>query len=98
MTSYFSSIHFADAFEATADAIPEATALICGDTRQSWRTFDDRAARLATYLHRVGVQPGTKVGLYLHNCNEYLESQFAAFKQRAVPVNVNFRYTTEELE
>ena len=98
MTSYFSSIHFADAFEATADAIPEATALIYGDTRQSWRTFDDRAARLATYLHRVGVQPGTKVGLYLHNCNEYLESQFAAFKQRAVPVNVNFRYTTEELE
>jgi fatty-acyl-CoA synthase len=39
----------------------------------------------------------SKVGLYLYNSNEYLESLFAAFKLRAVPVNINYRYLDDEL-
>ena len=35
--------------------------------------------------------------LHLHNCPEYLEACFAAFKLRAVPVNVNYRYRAAEL-
>ncbi|NLA34223.1 MAG: AMP-binding protein, partial [Actinobacteria bacterium] len=34
---------------------------------------------------------------YLYNGAAYLESTFAAFKQRLVPVNVNYRYTDAEL-
>ena len=41
--------------------------------------------------------PDSKVGLFLYNCNEYLEAQYAAFKMRGVPVNVNYRYLDEEL-
>ncbi|TFH21454.1 MAG: acyl-CoA synthetase, partial [Myxococcales bacterium] len=35
--------------------------------------------------------------MYLFNCNEYLETAFAAMKLRAIPVNVNYRYLEDEL-
>ena len=38
------------------------------------------------------------VGLYLYNGNEYLEGMLGAYKARAVPFNVNYRYVDEELE
>ena len=41
--------------------------------------------------------PTRKVGLYLYNCNEYLEAQYGGFKMRGVPVNVNYRYLDDEL-
>ena len=34
---------------------------------------------------------------YLHNSNEYLEAQYAVFKIKGVPINVNYRYKEEEL-
>src|SRR5690606_21334750 len=37
------------------------------------------------------------VALYLHNGNEYLEAMIGAFKARAAPFNVNYRYVAEEL-
>jgi fatty-acyl-CoA synthase len=37
------------------------------------------------------------VALYLYNGNEYLEGMLGAFKARAVPFNVNYRYVDEEL-
>ena len=41
--------------------------------------------------------PGDHVALYLYNGTEYLEGMLAAFKLRAVPINVNYRYVEEEL-
>ena len=38
-----------------------------------------------------------KVGLHLQNGSEYLEGMLAAFKLRAVPINVNYRYVEDEL-
>ena len=91
--------HFniADLFEIVADAVPEREALVCGAARLSYADLDRRANRLAHYLQAQGIGVGDKVGLYLHNCNEYLEGMLACFKIRAVPVNVNFRYVDEEL-
>jgi fatty-acyl-CoA synthase len=37
------------------------------------------------------------VALYLYNGNEYLEGMLGAYKARAVPFNVNYRYVDEEL-
>ena len=34
---------------------------------------------------------------YLYNCPEYLEIFFGALKARAVPANINYRYTSNEL-
>ena len=90
-------MHFATVWEHIADAIPESTALVHGETRRTWREFDNRAARLAAVYVAAGLGPNSKIGLYLYNSNEYLECQYAGFKMRGVPVNVNYRYLDDEL-
>jgi 3-oxocholest-4-en-26-oate---CoA ligase len=90
-------MHFATVWEAFADAIPDATAVVHGSQRRTWREFDDRAARLAAAFSQAGLGPNSKIGMYLYNANEYLETQYAGFKMRGVPVNVNYRYLDEEL-
>ena len=91
-------IHFATLWEAYADAIGDVPAVIMGDRRFSWREYDDRAARVAAAMSAAGLGPDDKAGLYLYNSNEYLEAHYASFKQRIVPINVNFRYLGGELE
>ena len=86
-----------DVFEAVADALPDRFALVQGARRVTWRGFDDRAARLAGALRGLGLREGSKVALYLYNCNEYEEVSFATFKLRGVHVNVNYRYLQDEL-
>jgi 3-oxocholest-4-en-26-oate---CoA ligase len=90
-------MHFATVWESIADVIPDAPATTNGELTVSWSEFDDRAARLAAAYTTAGLGPNSKVGLYLFNGNEYLEAQYAAFKMRGVPVNVNYRYLDEEL-
>jgi len=91
--------HFniADLFEMVADKVPTRSALVCGDQRATFAELEQRANRLAHYLASRGVGAGDHVGLYLYNCNEYLEGMLACFKLRAVPINVNYRYVQEEL-
>ena len=55
------------------------------------------ASSCAHALTAGGVVPGDRVALYLHNCLEYLAVMLAAFKVRAVPINVNYRYKADEL-
>lgn len=89
--------NLADLWEAVVDAVPDRTALVCGDRRLTFREADARIDRLAHHLRAQGVEPGDRVALYLYNGTEYIEGMLAAFKIRAVPVNVNFRYVEEEL-
>ena len=51
-----------------------------------------RPNRLAHALRERGVGPGIIVGMQMHNGTEYIEAMLAAFKLRAVPVNMNYRY------
>ena len=89
--------HFATVWEQIADIRDQRTALICDGESRSWRDFDERAARLAQVFDDHGLGPDSKVGLYLHNRSEYLEAQYAAFKIRGCPINVNYRYKSDEL-
>ena len=89
--------HFANIWQAIADEVPDRTALIHGDERVSWREYDDQAARLASLFIELGLQPDSKVALYLYNGIEYVVAQYAAFKMRGVPINVNYRYMDNEL-
>ena len=90
-------VHFANVWQAIADEVGDRTALVHGDERVSWREYDEQAARLAQAFTDLGLRPDSKVALYLYNGNEYLEAQYAAFKMRGVPVNVNYRYLDDEL-
>jgi len=89
--------NLADLFESVADAVPDREAIVCGDERVTFAELDERATRLAHVLSKVGVEQGDHVGLYLYNGIEYVEGMLAAFKIRAVPININFRYAEEEL-
>jgi 3-oxocholest-4-en-26-oate---CoA ligase len=89
--------NFGTVFESVADAIPDQTALVQGERRRTWRELDERAARLATALRDRGLGHDSKVAFYLYNSNEYVETLLACFKLRAVPANVNYRYTADEL-
>ena len=79
------------------DSVPQRDAIVQGSRRLSYAEFDDAAARFAAALDAAGVTRGGKVALYLHNSPEYLVAQYGAFKHRAVPVNVNYRYLDDEL-
>jgi acyl-CoA synthetase (AMP-forming)/AMP-acid ligase II len=92
------SWNLGDLFEAVADAVSGRDAVVTTGRRLTYAALDGRANRLAHVLATAGVGPGDHVALVLRNGNEYLEAMFAAFKLRAVPVNVNTRYTADELE
>ena len=90
-------MHYATIWESFADAIPDTPAVRHGDSTRTWSEYDERAARLAAAYTAAGLGKDSKIGLYLYNGNEYLEAQYAGFKVRGVPVNVNYRYLDEEL-
>jgi acyl-CoA synthetase (AMP-forming)/AMP-acid ligase II len=89
--------NIADLFESLVDVVPDRPAIVSGDTRLTFRELDERANRVAHALRERGVKPGEHVGLYLFNGVEFLECMLGAFKIRAVPVNINYRYVEEEL-
>ncbi len=91
------SENWATLWEAFADAQPEHTAVVIGEHEQTWRELDDRAARLAGALGERGAGADTRIAQLMFNCPEYLESAYAAFKLRATPVNVNYRYKAPEI-
>jgi len=90
-------LHYATLWEGIADAIGDRDALVTGATRRSWTEYDDRAARLARAFGDAGLGHDSKIGMYLGNGNEYLETQFAGMKLRGVPININYRYLDDEL-
>ena len=89
--------HFATVWESLADSIGDRTAVVHGDKRFTWSQYDERAARMAAAFDAAGLGPNSKIGLFMYNGNEYLESHYGAFKMRGVPININYRYMDEEL-
>lgn len=88
---------FADLFEHAVDAMGDRVAVIAGDGQVTYRELDERANRLAHHLESVGLGAGAHVGIHMHNSIETMEAVLAAFKIRAVPLTVNYRYTADEL-
>jgi 3-oxocholest-4-en-26-oate---CoA ligase len=91
------TFNMADVWEMAADAVPEREAVVVGDRRLSYAELEERANRLANHLAAEGVGPGDHVALYLGNGTEYFEAMLAAWKLRAVTINVNHRYVADEL-
>jgi 3-oxocholest-4-en-26-oate---CoA ligase len=88
--------NLADLYEIVADAVPDRLALVAGDRRLTYAQLDDRANRFAHHLLDPGVEPGEKVAIYSWDRAEWVEAMLGAYKARAVPVNVNYRYVADE--
>ena len=69
-----------------------------GTGRRTFAQMEENANRFAQHLRSIGVGQGDHVALYLENRPEYLEAMLGAFKVRATPINVNFRYVESELQ
>ena len=80
------------------DGVADREALVCGERRYSYADLEERANRLANHLAVRGHRGrATSSGCYLPNHEAYIDTLLACFKIRAVPVNVNYRYVTDEL-
>lgn len=64
----------------------------------SWRAFDAMSNRFANFLLSRNVKPGTKVGMLLMNCLEFLPLYFGILKSGCTVVPLNYRYTSEEIQ
>ncbi|HKI42863.1 MAG: acyl-CoA synthetase [Mycobacterium sp.] len=95
---------------AVAAANPDRDCIVFGDRRFTFAQTDERARRFARALHQWGLgahreraelapyESGqSHLGLYLANCNEFLEAMLGAYKARVAPFNVNYRYVADEL-
>lgn len=89
--------NLADVFEAVVDRVGDREAVVSGARRLTYAELDQRADRVAHVLAARGVGPGATVGLALRNGHEHLECLLGAYKLRAVPFNVNYRYTAAEM-
>ncbi len=65
--------------------------------RFTYGEFNDRVDRLARGMLYIGVQPGSKVGIWARNVPDWLTFMFATAKIGAVLVTINTSYGTEEL-
>ncbi|WP_439545651.1 AMP-binding protein [Sandarakinorhabdus sp.] len=76
---------------------PDLPALIHGDTRRSWSDVGRRTASVAAAMLAGGAVAGDRCALLMRNGPAYVESLIACLRARLVHVNVNYRYTGEEL-
>ncbi len=64
----------------------------------TWRTFDRMANRVANFLLSRGMKRGTKVGILMMNCLEFLPIYFGILKAGCVVVPLNYRYAGDEIK
>ncbi len=89
--------NLADLFEGVVDRIGGREAVVAGPHRLTYDQLDRRANRVAHVLAGHGVGPDDRVGLAVRNGHEHLAALLGAYKLRAVPFNINYRYTAEEM-
>lgn len=65
--------------------------------KQDWNEINSLVLRFAKGLQSIGVQKGTKVGIFLPNCPYFLIAYYALMKVGATAVNYNPLYAEKEL-
>jgi 3-oxocholest-4-en-26-oate---CoA ligase len=90
-------VNLADLFAAVTAAVPERCALVCDGRRLSYRELSGHSEQVGQHLIAAGIRPDDTVGLYMPNSVSYVESLLGCMTARAIPVNINYRYTGAEL-
>jgi len=90
--------NFGDILDAIEPVLPpDAPAFIHGERTVPWHEASRLSNNLARALIARGAAPGDKVAVYMRNRPEYMITLSAAFKARLTHVNVNYRYTPDEV-
>jgi acyl-CoA synthetase (AMP-forming)/AMP-acid ligase II len=91
------SYNIADLFEHAVDNFPDRLAVACGDDEATYAQLEEQANRLAHHLADHGVTAGDHVGMCTRNRLQAIVTMLAVYKLRAALINVNFRYTANEI-
>jgi microcystin synthetase protein McyA len=84
-------------FETQAASTPDATAIVFGDARMSYRELNRRADRLARHLRWSGVKPETRVGVCVERSPELVVAILATLKSGGAYVPLDHSYPSERL-
>ena len=76
---------------------PEAPAVFYGGRAIGFAALDEMSRRCAEGLHRLGVRPGDRVGLWLPNSPAYLALLFACARLGAIATAINTRFRSVEV-
>lgn len=84
--------------ERSARLYPDQPAIAEGTSLwSSYREFSERSARIATWLHSQGIQPGDRVALFMANRPEYLTAMWGIWWAGAVVVPINAKLHPREV-
>ncbi len=64
----------------------------------TWADFERKANRFANLLLSRGLKKGTKVGILMTNCLEFLPIYFGILKSGCIVVPMNYRYSGDEIK
>jgi long-chain acyl-CoA synthetase len=81
----------------TAVEVPDRPATAFLGAHLTYGQLKERADKLATALHRLGIRQGDRFGIMLPNCPQYVIATFALLRLGATVVNVNPLYTPREV-
>ncbi len=82
----------------TAARFPDNCALDFLDKRYSYRQLQELVEKAAAGFRSIGVENGTKVGLFLPNTPHFVISYFAILKAGGIVVNFSPLYSVRELK
>jgi len=82
----------------SAEAYPDATALVFLGSRLTYRELKDQVDRFATALAALGVAKGTRVAIHLPNLPQTVIAYYATLSLGAEVVMTNPLYVERELE
>ncbi|MFC5994379.1 AMP-binding protein [Pseudonocardia hispaniensis] len=103
-------VNLVDLQERIAAAIPDRESIVWGEQRFTWQETNLRTRRIANALLDQGLgkleSPRVEgwlshqqhAAVYMRNRPEYIEAVLGSFKARLIPFNVNYRYTSTELQ
>ena len=89
-----------DRFDAAAGRWANRDALVVRHQNVSWTWSElkERVDAFAAGLAALGLDPGSRIGIWSPNCAEWVITQFATAKAGLILVNINPAYRLEELE
>jgi long-chain acyl-CoA synthetase len=77
---------------------PDNLALVYKSARMTFKDLDQASNRLAHGILQLGIRKGDRVGMFLHNHCEFIETDFALSKTGIVRVPLNIRLAPQDHE
>ena len=90
-------INVGSLFASTARLHSNRTALIEGKRSLTYGALLERVNCLAGVMRQRGLRRGDRVALLARNCIEYVEVELAAARIGAISVNLNWRFSPQEI-